>query len=350
MSAMETRGADRGAQQAPERAAEQAAEQAADRAARRAAILDRSGVAIPFVGVLLLGAFLAPNFLTGANIRGILINTAILAVVGYGMTFAITIRGLDLSVGSVAALGSVVAAATVNSAGPALGIAAGLAVGAAAGLVNGLLIALVKIPPFVATLAMLSAARGAALVFAGGQRIQVGDASFRSLATTSILGIPLPFWLALALGAIAYAVLERVRWGRHVCAVGGNPEAAVEAGLRRTRIIIAVYVLSGIAAGISGVLVTAQLGTVDATPILGLELQAIAVAVLGGTSLRGGTGNIVGTLAAALVLGMISSGLNLLNVPGYYQYLALGAVLLLALALDAARIRLRSAGRGEATS
>ena len=335
--------------QAQEEAARRA-EQVADRAARRAALLDRTGIVIPFVIVLALGAALAPNFLTGANIRNVLVNAAIVAIVGYGMTVAIAIRGLDLSVGSVAALGAVVCADTVGAFGPVLGVVAALTVGAAAGLVNGLLIALLRIPPFVATLAMLSTARGVALLFADGQRIRVESAGFRELATSSVLGVPLPFWIAVAVGVLVHLALERTAVGRHVCAVGGNPEAAVEAGLRRTRIVVGVYVFAGLTAGISGVLVTAQLGTVDATPILGLELQAIAIAVLGGTSLRGGGGNVAGTLAGALVLGMISSGLNLLNVPGYYQYLALGLVLLLALALDAVRIRLRRAGRTELAS
>jgi len=314
----------------------------ADRIARRSAILDRTGVLLPFAVILVLAVVLVPDFLSGANIRSVLVNASIIAVVGYGMTLAIAIRGLDLSVGAAAALGSVVTAGTINALGPTLGVVAGLLIGVGVGVVNGLLVAYLRIPAFVATLATMGIARGVALLYSSGSRITVQSRGFRTLASGSVLGIPGPFLLAVVLCAVGYLLLERTRFGRHACAVGGNPAAAREAGISERRLTVVVFSLSGLTAGIAGVLITSQLGSVDATPIQGLELQAIAIAVLGGTSLAGGSGNLVGTFVGALLLAMISASLNLKNIPGYYQYLALGVLLLLALGLDSLRQGVRN--------
>jgi len=318
------------------------AEVLADRVARRSAIVDRTGVLLPFVVIFILAVVLVPGFLSGANIRSVLVNASIVAIVGYGMTLAIAIRGLDLSVGAVAALSSVVTAGTINSVGAPLGVATGLIIGLVVGLINGLLVAFLRIPAFVATLATMGVARGVALLYSHGNRITISGTGFRKLATGALLGVPGPFLLAVLLCALTFVLLERTRFGRHACAVGGNPAAAREAGLNERRLTIVVFGLSGLAAGIAGVLITSQLGSVDATPIQGLELQAIAIAVLGGTSLAGGSGNLPGTFIGALLLSMISASLNLRNIPGYYQYLALGVLLLLALGLDTLRQSVRT--------
>jgi len=328
---------------APELEAQRAqAEELADRVARRSAVIDRAGVLLPFIVILALAIVLVPDFLSSANIRSILVNASIVAIVGYGMTLAIAIRGLDLSVGAAAALASVVTAGTINSLGAPVGVVVGLIVGLVVGLINGVLVAYLRIPAFVATLATMGVARGVALLYTGGQRITVSGTGFRQLATGSVLGIPGPFLLAVLLCALTFLLLQRTGFGRHVCAVGGNPSAAREAGLNERRLTIIVFGLSGVAAGIAGVLITSQLGSVDATPIQGLELQAIAITVLGGTSLAGGAGNLPGTFIGALLLAMISASLNLRNIPGYYQYLALGLLLLLALGLDTLRQTVRN--------
>jgi ribose/xylose/arabinose/galactoside ABC-type transport system permease subunit len=318
------------------------AEALADRAARRSAIVDRTGVLLPFAVIFVAAAAFVPSFLSGANVRSVLINASIVAIVGYGMTLTIAIRGLDLSVGAVAALTSVVTAGTINSLGVPLGIVAGMGLGLLVGLVNGALVAFLRVPAFVATLATMGVARGVALLYTNGARVNVGDAGFRKLATGSVLGVPGPFLLAVVLCAAVFVLLERTPFGRHACAVGGNPPAAREAGLSERRLTLIIFGMSGVAAGIAGVLITSQLGSVDATPIQGLELQAIAIAVLGGTSLAGGSGNLPGTFVGALLLAMISAALNLRNIPGYYQYLALGLLLLLALSLDTVRQRVRT--------
>ena len=318
------------------------AEVLADRVARRSAVVDRTGVLLPFAVILILAVILVPHFLSGANIRSVLVNASIVAIVGYGMTLVIAIRGLDLSVGAVAALSSVVTAGTINSSGAPLGVVAGLLIGLVAGMVNGLLVAVLRIPAFVATLATLGVAQGAALLYSRGNRITISSTGFRKLATGSVLGVPGPFVLAVLLCAATFVLLQRTGFGRHACAVGGNPAAAREAGLNERRLTIVVFGLSGLAGGMAGVLITSQLGSVDATPIQGLALQAIAIAVLGGTSLAGGSGNLPGTLFGALLLAMISASLNLRNISGYYQYLALGLLLLLALGLDTLRQTVRT--------
>ncbi len=319
------------------------AELAADRAAQREALVDRGAIAGPFIVIAILAIILVPGFLSAANVQSVLVNAAIVAIVGFGMTLAIVIRGLDLSVGALAALTSCVGAAAINHLGVALGVGVTLLLGLTFGLVNGGLIMLLRVPAFVATLATMGIAHGAALLFTNGERVRLQSEGFRQLAIYRLAGVPLPFLIAVVLCAAFYVLLERTPFGRHACAVGGNPGAAREAGLNAKRTGMIVYAMSGLASAFAGLLLAAQLGTVDATPIEGLELQAIAIAVLGGTSIAGGAGNLPGSLAASLLLAMISSSLNLRNIPGYYQYLALGLLLLLALGLDTVRGRIRTA-------
>ena len=305
------------------------AEFVADRAARREAIIDRSAILAPFVVIAVLATALVPGFLSLANVQSVLVNASIVAIVGFGMTLVIVIRGLDLSVGAVAALTSCVGAYAINAVGTPLGVSGMLLLGLLCGIFNGALIMVMGI------------ARGAALLFTNGERVHLASEGVRRLAIEKLVGIPLPFLIALALCGAFYLLLERTPFGRHASAVGGNPGAAREAGLDAVRIGMLVYATSGVAAAFAGLLLVAQLGTVDATPIQGLELQAIAIAILGGTSIAGGVGNLPGTFMASLLLAMISSALNLRDIPGYYQYLALGLLLLLALGLDAVRDRIR---------
>jgi len=318
------------------------AELVADRAARREAIIDRGAIFAPIAVIAVLATVLVPGFLSVANMQSVLVNASIVAIVGFGMTLVIVILGLDLSVGAVAALTSCVGAAATNALGIPAGVGCMLILGCAVGLLNGGLIMVLRVPAFVATLATMGIARGVALLFTNGERVTLRSEPLREIAIGKVLGVPLPFLIALGLCAAFYLLLERTPFGRHASAVGGNPGAAREAGLNATRIGIVVYAVSGLAAAFAGLLIMAQLGTVDATPIQGLELQAIAVAVLGGTSIAGGAGNLPGTFMASLLLAMISSALNLRDIPGYYQYLALGLLLLLALGLDTVRRQVRA--------
>jgi ribose/xylose/arabinose/galactoside ABC-type transport system permease subunit len=309
----------------------------ARRADSRRRLLQNAGVAVPFLLVLVVGLFVVPNFASASNVTNMLVNAAILVTVGYGMTLVIAVRGIDLSVGSAQALAACVAAAAVNAAGPLVGTVVGIAVGAALGLVNGLIVTRLRVPGFIATLSTMSVFRGLVLLFTGGAPIMIASVRFKSVATGSVLGIPVPFLVAVVLGTGAWFCLGRMGFGKHVVAVGGSPEAAVDTGISINRVLLLSYLAAGASAGIAGVLLASQLGVVNGSVATGLELQAIAIVVLGGTSMAGGRPRIVGTFIAALLLSMINSGLNLLNVPSFYQYIALGALLVFALSIDGAQ-------------
>jgi ribose/xylose/arabinose/galactoside ABC-type transport system permease subunit len=309
----------------------------ARRADQRGRLLQNAGVVIPFLLVLIVGIFVVPNFMSSSNVTNMLVNAAILALVGYGMTVVIAVRGIDLSVGSAQALAACMAAAAVNNFGPVVGVLVGIGVGAGLGLVNGALATYAKVPGFIATLSTMSVFRGFVLLFTGGAPIMIASVGFKGVATSSLLGIPTPFIIAVLLGGFMWFALDGMRFGKHVVAVGGSPEAAVDTGISVNRVVLSAYLISGAAAGLGGVLVASQLGVVNGSISAGLELQAIAIVVLGGTSMAGGRGKIAGTFVAALLLAMINSGLNLLNVPSFYQYVALGLLLIFALSIDGAQ-------------
>lgn len=305
----------------------------ADRAAQRQKLFQSLGILVPFVAVLLVAVLIVPNFLTASNVSNVLISGGILAIAAYGMTIVISLRGIDLSVGSAQAVVACVTAFAVNSMGLG-GILVGLLAGVALGLINAAIIVWLKVPAFIATLATLSIFRGLALLITGGAPIMIKNEPFRDIATASLIGIPVPFLIAVLIGAGFWFVLDRTVFGRHLVAVGSNPEAATESGIPTKRIAMTAYVVCSLSAAAAGVLLASQLGSVSGSLSTGLELQIIAVVVLGGTSMTGGRSRIVGTFLAAFLLAMINSGLNLLNVASFYQYIALGALLILALSLD----------------
>jgi ribose/xylose/arabinose/galactoside ABC-type transport system permease subunit len=326
-----------------------ASEDRARRADSLRRVLQNLGVFVPFVVVLVAGIAIAPNFLSPSNITNMLVNASILAIVGFGMTVVIAVRGIDLSVGSAQALTCCLVAASVNGFGPLGGIAVGLIAGAVLGLINGLVTTKLRVPGFITTLSTMSVYRGAALIFTAGAPIIIDSVGFKGIATTSVAGIPLPFLLALLVGLAFWFVLERMRSGRYVIAVGSNPEGAIDSGIDTQRVILGAYVFSGVCAGLAGVVLASQLGVINASVSNGLELRAIAIVVLGGTSMAGGRARVVGTAIAALLLSMINSGLNLLNVISAYQYVALGVLLVLALGIDSgqrAAVRRMLEGRG----
>lgn len=311
------------------------------RARRLLGMMQSVGIVVTLVALCVVVSIADPSFAALDNVRNILTNASILAVCGFGMTMALALRELDLSVGSVLALTAVVTADVAAGESPVLlAVVAGLGLGLAVGALNGLIISKLHVPSFVATLGMLSVARGAALLFTDGESILVRDPGFSSIARDRVLGVPMPFVIALAALGVLWSVFNHTRFGRHVAAAGGNKAAAVASGIRIDRVTIAVFAIVGLTAGLSGVLLSAQLGNVDASLGAGFELSVIAVAVLGGTSLAGGTGNLPGTLLAALLIASINSALNILGVQAYYQYLAVGLLLIVALSLEALRGRI----------
>jgi len=281
-------------------------------------------------------AILSPRFLTANNLLTVALQISILAIAAIGQTFTILTAGIDLSVGSIGALAGVIAAGlAVRNGIPALpAMAAGLVIGAMLGAVSGLLIVRGNIPPFVATLAMLAIGRGLTLVYTGGYPIAGLPADFTHWGTGSLGPIPVPVIVLLAVFAVSHFVLRYTRFGLHVYAIGGGEETARLAGVSTDRIKLAVYMLSGFTAALGGILLTARLWSAQPNAQVGFELDAIAAPVLGGTSLFGGIGSVTGTLIGALIMGTLGNGLNLLEVPSYYQQVVKGIVFILAVALD----------------
>jgi ribose transport system permease protein len=289
-------------------------------------------------GLLALGVVLwvlTPHFLTVSNLLNVAEQTAIIAVVAAGMTFVIITAGIDLSVGSLLAFAGVVMASLLHAGAPAvLALPAGIAVGFLCGVANGLLVTLGGLPPFIATLGMMSVARGAALLFTEGRPVSGFADSFRFLAEGKLFGVPVPVLVMLAVFCAAHFLLTRTKLGRYAYAIGGNEEAAVLSGVNVRLYKTVIYGISGGLSGLAAVLLTARLNS--AQPIAGLmyELDAIAATVIGGTSLLGGEGNVFGTLVGALIIGVLRNGLNLLSISSFTQQIVIGLVIIVAVLLD----------------
>lgn len=303
---------------------------------RRLAISGRRlGTLAGLLGLCLLLWILTPHFLTISNLLNVLEQTSINAVIALGMTFVILSAGIDLSVGSVLALSGVVMATLLQQDWPvAAAIAAGLLMGFGFGALNGVAIAWGRLPPFIATLGMMSIARGCALLFTEGRPVSGFDQTFRSLATSRVLGIPAPVVITAAAYLVARFVLTSTRFGRYVYAMGGNEEATRLSGVNVRWHKMLVYGVSGLTSGIAAVLLTARLNS--AQPIAGImyELDAIAAVVIGGTSLAGGEGGVGGTLIGVLIMGVLRNGLNLLGVSSFLQQVVIGLVIVVAVLLD----------------
>jgi ribose transport system permease protein len=295
------------------------------------------GVLAFLVIVYVIVGILNPRFITGSNLSNVIIETAILAVVAYGMTFAIAMGVFDLSVGSIQALSASVVATLLMGHGIFTSILAALLVGFLAGILNGIFISKLKVPAFVATLGTMSLVRGITLLYTNGHSVLISNQSFGLLNNSTIIGIPLPFIIAIVALIILWVIFKHTPFGRHIAAVGGNTNAAIATGLKVDRIMIIVFGIVGLTAALSGVMLSSQLMNVTGSIGLGLEMNAIAAVVLGGTSMQGGRGNLFGTLIGAFLLSSISNALDILNIPSFYQYLATGLLLVGALSLDSAR-------------
>ncbi|MEN6410023.1 MAG: ABC transporter permease [Anaerolineaceae bacterium] len=287
--------------------------------------------------ILIAGGFaiMSDQFLTINNLLTVALQTSIIALVGIGMTFTIITGGIDLSVGSVAALCGALAAglATRNGLGTYPAILIALVAGVAVGALNGAMVVYGRIPPFVATLASMAIARGLTLVYTSGKPISGIDESFTFWAD-SVMGIPVPLILLIVVAIITYVVLSHSAFGLHVFAIGGGEETARLATVPAKKVKMSVYMISSLLAAVAGIILTARLWSAQPNSGTGLELDAIAAAVLGGTSLAGGTGSITGTTAGAFIIGVLSNGLNLLEVPSYSQQVVKGLVFIFAVLLD----------------
>jgi len=307
--------------------------------------LSRYGVVVALAALIAFGAWRYDNFLGRFNILSFAAYNSIFALVSLGMALVIMSGGIDLSVGAVAALGSVVAA-LASPYGVAAGLGAGVGAGLAVGLVNGFCIAGLGIAPFITTLAAMLAARGAGLLLAGNQAVSASyESGFTEIGQGDLSGFPIPALIALVAYAAGWVLLKRTSFGRTVLAIGGNEEATRLMGLSTGRTKLIVYALSGVLAGTAGVVLAAQFGAGQPIEGAGWELFAIAAVVVGGTPLNGGNGSVTTTLAGALLLGLIfnilnfENGLGWISLSAYWQSVVRGLFLLVVVVLQARIMR-----------
>jgi ribose transport system permease protein len=295
------------------------------------------GTLFGLIGLCILLWILTPHFLAVSNLLNVAEQTAIIAIVAVGMTFVIITGGIDLSVGSVLAFSGVVMASALHREVPmTIALLGGLAAGFVCGTLNGLFISIGRLPPFIATLGMMSVARGAALMFTDGRPISGFSDSFRQIATGEIMHLRFPVIIMAATYVVAHFILTRTRLGRYAYAIGGNEAATVLSGVNVKLYKTVVYSLAGMLSGLAAIILTARLNS--AQPIAGImyELDAIAATVIGGSSLMGGEGTVLGTLIGALIIGVLKNGLNLLEISSFTQQVVIGSVIIFAVLLDMA--------------
>ena len=294
---------------------------------------------IALIFLIVVVSFLNPNFFTVDNILNILRQTSVNAIIAVGMTLVILTAGIDLSVGSVLALCGAFAASLIALEVPVLvAVPTALFAGAALGAISGIIIAKGKVQAFIATLVTMTLLRGVTMVYTDGRPISTGFTdtadAFAWFGTGYALGIPVPVWLMVIVFAAAWYLLNHTRFGRYVYALGGNESATRLSGINVDRVKIGVYAICGLLSALAGIIITSRLSSAQPTAGMGYELDAIAAVVLGGTSLMGGKGRIMGTLIGALIIGFLNNALNLLDVSSYYQMIAKAVVILLAVLVD----------------
>jgi ribose transport system permease protein len=294
-----------------------------------------AGTLIGLVAIVVIFGLLAPDFLSQRNLLNILQQSSINACLALGMTLVIISGGIDLSVGPTAAISAVITATMLVAGVPIpLAIVAGLAIGAICGLVNGVLVAYAGLQPFIVTLGTLSTYRAIALIYTGGNPVLGIPPDFRSLFNGSLIGLPIPVIIVAVVALAAWVLLKKTPLGEYLLAVGGNEEAAYVAGVPIAITKITAYVISGVLAALASMILIGRLGAAE--PILGnlWELDAIAAAAIGGASLMGGKGSVIGTILGAVILGAMRNGLTLMNVQAFYQLLATGLIILVAMMID----------------
>ena len=278
------------------------------------------------------------NFLTANNLLNLLLQVTSNALIAFGMTFVILTGGIDLSVGSILALSSALTAGLLGSGIPVtLAIFISLILGCILGMMNGLLISYGKLAPFIVTLATMTIFRGATLVYTNGNPITKGLSDtflFQFLGQGYIVGIPFPVIIMFIVFIVLYVLLHKTAFGKSVYAIGGNEKAAYISGVKLNKVKIIIYSISGIMASISGLIITSRLSSAQPTAGASYEMDAIAAVVLGGTSLSGGKGRILGTLIGALIIGVLNNGLNIIGVSAFWQQVVKGVVILIAVLID----------------
>lgn len=301
--------------------------------------IENPGIVVIFIFVILLFTILSRNFLTLGNLTNILIQNADIAIIAIGQTFVIITAGIDVSVGTSVVVSSYITGILISAGyNVVLSIIAGLLIGILIGLINGLVVTKLKVTPFITTLGMMSIGRGLVYVYSQGIPISgLKNPAFTWLANGKIVFIPTPIVLVFIVGLLAYILLNNMKIGRHVYALGCNEEAAKLAGISITKTIVFVYVMAGLLASLSGMLLTARLSSATASLGSGMEMTSIAAVVLGGSSLSGGKGGVIGSVIGAYLMACLANGFVLLGVNPYWQTVVTGAIIILAVAMDQIR-------------
>ena len=302
---------------------------------------------LPFLSLIVLFIALtiaSPNFFTSTNLSSVVRQTAVINIMALGMTMIIINGGIDLSVGSILAMGGLLGTMAMEK-GLSIptGVLLGILTGLACGLANGLMITQLRIQPFIVTLGTLGIFRGTTLIISNGLPVHQIPERFSYIGEGNLLGVPFVLWILVVCAVITHVLLEHTRLGRYTFAIGSNREAAVYAGIPVKFHTTAVYAIGGMLTGLAGMIEASRLMTGQPTAGQGYELQAIAAVVIGGGSLQGGEGSVMGTLVGAFIMGLLSNGSDLLGVSPYLQQAIIGAVIILAVTLDEVRKRRTSA-------
>jgi ribose/xylose/arabinose/galactoside ABC-type transport system permease subunit len=315
-------------------AAEQAGAVRASVRAREVAL--QLGLYAALIALIAFFSWASPYFFTVANLRNILLQVGVVGMIALGQTFVIIAGGIDLSVGSIIGLSGVAAGfvALDPGSGAVLPVLSAIAVGGAVGLLNGYLINAFSLPSFIVTLATLSAARGLALIVTQTQNLYGFNAAFKFVGAGSLAGLPIIVWLFLFVFVACYVFQAHAPFARHMYAVGGDRRAAALFGVSIRKVELILFTLSGAIAGLAGAVLAARVASAEPNAGMGFELTAIAAVIIGGTSLTGGEGGVQRTFVGVLILGVIGNGLNLLNVPSYYQQVIYGFIIVAAVIVD----------------
>ena len=299
--------------------------------------IGKLGPFLALIVLIILVTIVNPSFIAPTNLLNLLRQVSTNALIAFGMTFVIITGGIDLSVGSTLALSSALMAGAIASGlDPILAMVLSLLTGTIFGAVNGLLITKGKMAPFIATLATMTIYRGLTLVYTDGNPITgIGDSFiFKFVGRGYLLGIPFPVVLMIISFILLYILLHKMTFGRKTFAIGGNEKASFIAGIKNDRIKTGIYALSGLMASLAGIIITSRLDSAQPTAGTSYEMDAIASVVLGGTSLSGGRGRLVGTLIGALIIGTLNNGMNLLGISSFYQQVVKGIVIIIAVLLN----------------
>lgn len=303
---------------------------------RRRINLQAVGIYIAAVVLFVILGVLNPNFLTVNNLRDVAVSASVNAIIGIGLTFVIITAGIDLSVGAIASFVGIVSAnLMVNSGLPAVpGLLLGLLLGIVCGLLNGFLVTKLRLPPFIATLGTMSVFQGAAYVATNGRPVYDIPQDFVLILNSYVSGVPVVVVVVAVVAVGAWLLLRKTVFGQNVIAVGGSEETAWLSGVRVHRVKLAVYAIAGGLSALGGLVIVARINAAQPDAGASYQLTAIAAAVIGGANLMGGEGRIAGTLVGALILGALTNGLVLLNVPSFYEQIVTGLVVLIAVILD----------------